>query len=45
MKKIAFLLAFVMLFMMCGCGGNKGEELKELEVDIEYFAKLGQMPE
>lgn len=44
MKKIVFLLVFVLVFSLCGCG-EKGKEKKQLEVDIEYYSNLGQMPE
>lgn len=44
MKKTAFLLVLVIILSLCGCGDKK-ETKKELEVDIEYYAKLGQMPE
>ena len=41
MKKIALLLLLVFTLSLCGCGEDNKK--KVLEVDIEYYAKLGQM--
>lgn len=41
MKKLALLLVFVFTLSLCGCGEK--EKKAELKVDVEYFAKLGQM--
>lgn len=41
MKKIALFLAFVFTLSLCGCGEK--EKKAQLKVDIEYYAKLGQM--
>lgn len=42
-RVIAVCLCFLMIFTLAACskGGKKGE----LEVDIEYYAKLGSMPD
>ncbi len=45
MKKIiCLILSLALVFSFAACGKEK-EEVKENSVDIEYFAKLGQIPE
>ncbi len=45
MKKIiSLILVFVFVFAFSSCGKDKKEE-NNGTVDIEYYAKLGQMPE
>lgn len=44
MKKILSLIMIcVIVFSFCGCGNEKTSS--DAEVDIEYYAKLGRMPE
>lgn len=46
MKKILSLsLALVLMFTFVGCGKDRGNQKKENDIDIEYYAKLGQIPE
>lgn len=45
MKKIfCLMLSFVMIVSFAACGKDK-EKKKTAEVDIEYYAKLGEIPE
>ncbi len=44
MKKIfCLILSFVMIISFAACGKDKKKEIPE--VDIEYYAKLGEIPE
>lgn len=43
-RLVCLLLALVFVFSFTACG-KKGEEKDENIVDIEYYAKLGQIPE
>lgn len=40
---ICFLLCFLFVFSLCAC--SKGDSDVEHDVDIEYYAKLGKIPE
>ncbi len=40
---LALVLCFCLVFCICGC--NKSGKNGENSVDIEYYAKLGQIPE
>ncbi len=42
-KLLAFLLCFVLMFSFTACKG--GSKKSNDEIDIEYYAKLGQIPE
>lgn len=45
MKKIfCLMLSFIMIISFAACGKDK-EKKKTAEVDIEYYAKLGEIPE
>lgn len=45
MKKLfSALLCFVLLFSLAACG-NKEKNKSEAKVDLEYYVKLGQIPE
>ena len=45
MKMIfCFILSLTMIFSLTACGKNKENE-KTAKIDIEYYAKLGEMPE
>ncbi len=41
MKKLALVFVLIFALSLCGCGEKK--EKSQLKVDIEYYAKLGQM--
>ncbi len=41
-KLIAIALSLIFVMGLCGC---KGDKKQESLVDLEYYAKLGQMPE
>lgn len=43
MKRTVALLVALLLVCLCGCGDKAKKS--ELEVDIEYYAGIGQMPE
>lgn len=46
MKKIlSFLLVFALLFSLTACGKEKKVDKQDDGIDIEYYAKLGQIPE
>lgn len=42
-KALVLFLSFVLIFSFCACRGEKKKA--ENSVDVEYYAKLGQMPE
>lgn len=44
MKRIIALLLALSLTLLVGCGGKKGKDDFK-GVDVEYYAKLGQIPE
>lgn len=45
MKKVlCLILAMVFVFSLCGCSKD-GEKKDKNNIDIEYYANLGQMPE
>ena len=46
MKKItALILCLILAFAFCGCGKEKENKKAAHSVDVEYYAKLGQIPE
>ena len=42
-RSIALVLVLMLLFGLCGC--NDGKKSGGNGIDIEYYAKLGQIPE
>lgn len=45
MKKVlCLILTMVFVFSLCGCSKD-GEKKDKNNIDIEYYANLGQMPE
>ncbi len=46
MKRIiALILSICMALMLCACGEKKENNESEHSVDVEYYAKIGQIPE
>ena len=43
MKKVALMLVMLLTLSICGCASETKKS--DLEVDIEYYANLGQIPE
>lgn len=40
----SFILSFMMIFTFSACG-NKNNDDNKISIDVEYYAKLGQIPE
>ncbi len=46
MKKIiTFILCMLLTLTLCGCKDTTDNEVKEHSVDVEYYAKIGNIPE
>jgi len=46
MKRVlSIVLVLALLFCLAACGDKKEEKNKQIGIDVEYYAKLGQIPE